>query len=208
MGTTVLHKSISLDGFVAGPDVSVEHPMGIGGERLHRWLFADDGARDPADDAIAAATFAEVGAVLVGRRTFDVGRPQWEDVPYPVPTFVLTHRAQPPLDQANGTFTFVTDGVDAAVAAAREAAGDRNVIVMGGQTGGELLRRGLLDEIQVNLVPVVLGDGVRLFDGIGPGAYELERLMVVETPAATHMRFRVVHGEPSESAERANEAVR
>lgn len=182
---------MSIDGFVAGPDVSVEHPMGVGGERLHHWLLVPDGRRDPVDDRIAADMSAEVGAVVVGRRTFDVGLPQWEDVPYPVATFVLTHRPRPPLPQTSGTFTFVS-GVADAVAQARAAAGDRSVMVMGGETGGTLLRAGLLDEVQLNVVPVVLGAGVRLFQGLDAQTYELTRTVVVASPVVTHIRFRIV----------------
>jgi dihydrofolate reductase len=186
-GVVVVHKSVSLDGYVAGPRVSIAEPMGEGGERLHRWLFEQ---ASEADTEVAAAMFAEVGAVVLGRRTFEVGRPQWEDTPYPVPCFVLTHTPRPPVSEKRGAFTFVTDGPASAVAHARAAAGGKSVIVMGAETSQALLAAGLVDEIQLNLVPVLLGDGVRLFGDL-PGRIDLELLSVVGTDAATHVRFRV-----------------
>lgn len=188
MGTVVLHKSMSLDGYVAGPDIGAEHPMGKGGMRLHEWLFTD--RPDPRDKEVIAATFASVGAVVVGRRTFEVGLPHWEDTPYPAPAFVLTHQARDELVMKSATFTFVTDGIEIGLKAAQEAAGDKDVIVMGAQTGWQFLRAGLLDELQINLVPVVLGAGTRLLDDLGP--IELERTQVIASDAVTHLRFRVV----------------
>ncbi len=188
MGTVVLYKSMSLDGYVAGPQVGMEHPMGEGGTRLHEWMFADQ--PDPLDREVIAAMYASMGAVVVGRRTFEVGLPHWQDTPYPVPTFVLTHQAREELAMKSGTFTFVTDGIAAGLAAARKAAGDKDVILMGAQTGRQYLAAGLLDEIQINLVPVLLGHGTRLLDEVGP--IELERTQVIATTRATHLRFRVV----------------
>lgn len=187
MGSVVLHKSMSLDGFVAGPRVGAEHPMGEGGMRLHDWLFADPA--DPRDKEVAAETSASVGAVVVGRRTFEVGLPHWEDTPYPVPSFVLTHQARGELVMRSATFTFVTAGPESCVAAARAAAGGKDVIVMGAQTGRVLLATGLVDEVQINLVPVVLGSGTRLLENLG--RIELERTRVIASSAVTHLRFRV-----------------
>jgi dihydrofolate reductase len=186
-GVVVIHKSMSLDGFVAGPAVSLEDPMGKGGERLHEWLFEQS---SQADADVAAAMSAEVGAVVLGRRTFEVGRPQWEDTPYPVPCFVLTHHAQSPIAEKSSTFTFVADGAVSAVRQARAAADGKSVIVMGAETSHVLLGAGLVDEIQINLIPVLLGAGVRLFDDL-PGRIDLELLSLVETDNATHLRFRV-----------------
>ncbi|MGR6319954.1 dihydrofolate reductase family protein [Micromonospora soli] len=188
MGTVVLYKSMSLDGFVAGPDIGAEHPMGKGGMRLHEWMFTD--RPDPRDKEVIAATFASVGAVVVGKRTFDVGLPHWEDTPYPAPTFVLTHQARDELAMKSATFTFVTDGIETALKSAQDAAEDKDVIVMGAQTGRQFLRAGLLDEMQINLVPVVLGAGTRLLDDLGH--IELERTQVIASDAVTHLRFRVV----------------
>ncbi|MFI0444509.1 dihydrofolate reductase family protein [Actinomadura sp. 6N118] len=188
MGTVVLHKSMSLDGFVAGPDIGAEHPMGRGGMRLHEWMFTD--RPDPRDKEVVAAMNASAGAVVVGRRTFDVGLPHWEDTPYPVPTFVLTHQARDELVMKSATFTFVTDGIETALKSAQVAAGDKDVIVMGAQAGRQFLGAGLLDELQINLVPVVLGAGTRLLEDLGH--IELERTQVIASDAVTHLRFRVV----------------
>ncbi|GAA2096105.1 dihydrofolate reductase family protein [Actinomadura alba] len=188
MGTVVLYMSMSLDGFVAGPDISVEQPMGKGGMRLHEWMFTD--RPDPRDKEVIAATYASVGAVVVGRRTFDVGLPHWQDTPYPAPTFVLTHRARGELVMKSGTFTFVTEGIESSLKSAQAVAGDKDVVLMGAQTGRQFLDAGLLDELQINLVPVLLGGGTSLLEGLSP--IELERTQVIASDAVTHLRFRVV----------------
>jgi dihydrofolate reductase len=139
---------------------------------------------------VVAAVFASVGAVVVGRRTFDVGLPHWQDTPYPAPTFVLTREARDELAMKSATFTFVTDGVETALKSAQAAAADKDVIVMGAQTGQQLLRAGLLDELQINLVPAVLGAGTRLLDDVGH--IEWKRTQVIASDAVTHLRFRVV----------------
>lgn len=187
MGAVVLYKSMSLDGFVAGPDIGAEHPMGKGGMRLHEWMFAD--RPDPRDKEVLDLMSASVGAVVVGRRTFDVGLPHWQDTPYPAPTVVLTHESRDELVMRSGTFTFVA-GVEAAMKTAQDAAGDQDVIVMGAHTGRQFLRGGLLNEVLINLVPVVLGSGTRLLDGLGH--IELTRVQLVASDAVTHLRFRVV----------------
>ncbi|MGP3965680.1 dihydrofolate reductase family protein [Nonomuraea sp. 3N208] len=187
MGTVVLYKSMSLDGFVAGPHVRAEHPMGEGGERLHEWMFTE--RPDPRDKEFVAAIMASVGAVVVGRRTFDVGLPHWQDTPYPVPTLVLTHQARDELAMKSATFTFVTDGIASSLESAQDAAGGKDVIVMGAQTGRQFLSAGLVDELQISLVPVVLGGGTRLLEDLGP--IELERTQVIASDAVTHLRFRV-----------------
>ncbi|WP_262285418.1 dihydrofolate reductase family protein [Micromonospora sp. MA102] len=156
--------------------------------RLHEWMFTD--RPDPRDKEIIAATFASVGAVVVGKRTFDVGLPHWHDTPYPAPTFVLTHQAQDELRMNSATFTFVTDGIETALTSAQDAADDKDVIVMGAQTGRQFLHAGLLDELQINLVPVVLGAGTRLLDDLGH--IELQRTRVIASDAVPHLRFRIV----------------
>ena len=188
----VVHMSMSLDGFVAGPNVRVEHPMGEGGERLHEWMFG--GAGDPADARVAAEMFSTetVGAVVMGRTTFTVGEAAWGvDGTFGVPCFVVTHRAAETLVKGPTTFTFVTDGIESALAQAEAAADGKDVNVMGADTVQQLLRAGRLDEIQINLVPVLLGDGTRLFDGLGTGHVELDRARVVESPRMTHLTYRV-----------------
>lgn len=200
MGIVRVSASLSLDGFSAGPDVSDQAPMGVGGERLHRWLFSSGGDRNvpsggttPSgqDAAVSAELHARTGAVVVGRRTYDIGVDLWGDTPFPVPTFVVTHRAQQPRPMRSATFTFVTEGVASAVERAARAAGDRDVLVMGGaDVSRQALAAGLVDELTVNLVPVLLHRGTRLLEDTGPA--ELERIGLVATDEATHLTFRVV----------------
>jgi dihydrofolate reductase len=189
IGMVILHMSMSLDGFVAGPDVGLERPLGQGGERLHEWLFASG---DPLDAEVAADMVAEIGAVVLGNRTFTVGEQHWGGAtPFPVPCFVLTHSERPELHKGATSFTFVTDGVESAYAQARAAAGGRAVNLMGADTAQQFLRAGLLDEIQLNLVPVLLGEGLRLFEHLGTDRIELERTRAIESSRVTHLRFRV-----------------
>ena len=206
--------STSLDGFVAGPNPSLEHPLGEGGERLHEWAIALaswrrphglDGGETNASSAVLDESLEATGAVVMGRRMFSGGEGPWEDdsnadgwwgddPPFHVPVFVLTHHPRETVTKQGGTsFTFVTDGIEAALAQAREAAGDRDVFVGGGASVvQQYLKAGLLDELQVNVAPVLLGGGTRLLDGIGPDQARLECTRVVEAPAVTHLRYRVV----------------
>lgn len=193
MGTVRSHMSISLDGFVAGPDVSLEQPMGVGGKRLHDWLF--DGPSDPHDAEVAAEMFdpATTGAVIMGRRTFEVGQDPWgEDGTFRLPCFVVTSRPAENLVKGPTSFTFVTDGIEAALARAQAVAGARAVNVMGARTTQQFLGARLLDEIQLNLVPVLLGKGTRLFEHLGAALIEFERMRMVASPAMTHLTYRVV----------------
>jgi dihydrofolate reductase len=202
MGRILLSMSVSLDGFAAGPDVTAEQPMGRGGERLHEWLFRDDGDRAVAAGGVTPAgvdaeqardRYATTGAVVIGKRTFDVGVGLWQDTPFPVPCFVVTHEPREPLIMKSDSFTFVTDGLRSALRQARRAAGDRNVLIMGGPTTGQqFVRAGLVDEIHMQLVPVLLGTGTRLFDHLGTDHIELERTGVIESPRVTHLQFRPV----------------
>jgi len=198
---------MSLDGFVAGPNDSVENGLGDRGEELHEWVTGlrswreahgyEGGESGPDDERFAAATAAS-GAVIMGRRMFDHGEAPWGDEPpFHKPVFVLTHRPREPLTKEGGTtFTFV-DGVESAVAQAREAAGDKDVAVAGGgQAIRETVEAGLLDELEIHLVPVLLGGGPRLLDfdpataariGLGP-------IHAIDSPGVTHLRFRVSLG--------------
>ena len=189
MTMVVADMSMSVDGFVAGPNTDAEHPLGHGGELLHRWLFADP--RDPQDSEVAAELTASVGAVVLGRRTFDVGVNIWGDVPFPAPCFVLTHRPHDERVMARGSFTFVTGGVPQAISRARAAAGDRNVQLMGAETVQQVMAAGLVDEIGINLVPVLLGRGVRMFAALPADHVDLTRTRVIASDSATHLRFRV-----------------
>jgi dihydrofolate reductase len=212
MGKVVFDISSSLDGFVAGPNPSLELPLGEGGERLHEWAIrlaswrerhGEPGGATGADDEVVAGGLAGTGAVLMGRRMFSGGDGPWEgdpnadgwwgdEPPFRVPVFVLTHHSREPLAKRGTTFTFVTDGVESAVEQARAAAGDRNVAVGGGASvAQQVLGAGLLDELEIHLVPILLGGGTRLLDDLDPGI-RLERVRVVDSPAVTHLRYRVV----------------
>jgi dihydrofolate reductase len=179
----VLDVSMSLDGFTAGPHVRAEEPLGDGGERLHEWMAGtgvDLGVRREVDET--------VGATVIGRRTFDVGVGPWGGTPWPgVPSFVVTHRVRDDLVGENGG-TFVFDGLRGAVRRAQDAAGGKDVLVQGADVAGQLLDADLLDEVRVHLVPVLLGDGTRLFAG-RRGDLVAEGEPVVGT--VIHARYRV-----------------
>jgi dihydrofolate reductase len=183
--------SMSLDGFITGPNVGVGNGMGDDGDRLHDWMFD---AKTEADAAIVDENYASTGAVLMGRRCFDVGFEPWGDPPpFGMPVFVVTHKERDPLPMQGGmTYTFVTGGIEAALGLARAAAGERNVGIWGGaHLMREYLRAGLLDEMQIHLIPVLLGGGVRLFEDLGSEPIELTSTSSIGTPSATHLRFEV-----------------
>lgn len=191
MGKVILELSVSLDGFAAGANVGVDHPLGEGGERLHDWMF--DAATETGKQ-IAEEMFAKVGAIVLGRRMYDLGKQYWDPDPDTfrrLPVFVPTHRAQDPVaDPGGSTFTFVTDGVERAIERARAAAGDGDVVLGGGpETAQQALAAGLVDELHIHLVHRLLGAGTRLFEpGTGgPTAFRATR--VVEDAGVTHFRF-------------------
>src|SRR3954471_2071655 len=187
MSTTRAQISISLDGFVAGPDQSTENPLGVGGERLHEWAFPTaafarvqgrEGGEENADSAVIDEIWSNIGAFIMGRNMFGPIRGGWgdeswrgwwgEDPPYHTPGYVLTHHARAPLPMQGGTtFHFVTEGIESALAQARAAANGRDVRVGGGaQTIRQLLQRRLVDEMHLVVRPVLLGEGEKLLDGI------------------------------------------
>jgi dihydrofolate reductase len=198
--------SISLDGFVAGPSPSLEDPLGVGGMQLHEWAFRLTAWREPhgleggevgPESEIIERTLAATGAVVMGRRMFSGGEGPWEDdpnadgwwgddPPFHTPVFVVTHHAREPVEKLGGTtFTFVTDGVAAAMEQALAVAGDRDVQVSGGASVvQQVLELGLLDELQVHVAPVLLGGGTPLFAGSAP-----QRLEVVETIPSSYATF-------------------
>ncbi|MDO3701451.1 dihydrofolate reductase family protein [Micromonospora sp. C28SCA-DRY-2] len=201
MSTVTCHISMSLDGYVAGPGQSVQDPLGRGGMRLHDWAFPADGERSEVDARVLDEVTRDVGAYVMGRRMFGGGDGPWdeswrgwwgEDPPFHAPVFVLTHHPRDPLPMAGGTeFRFVTDGVDSALAQARRAAGDREVAVAGGASVvRQFLAAGLLDTLHLHIVPIVLGAGERIFDGVGDP--RLEQVAVVAGPTVTHVRYRVL----------------
>ncbi len=214
MAKLTLDITMSLDGFVAGPNPTLEEPLGEGGERLHEWIVGLESWRERhgqtggtanADSEIVEETISATGATVMGRRMFSSGEGPWEDdpkadgwwgadPPFHHPVFVLTHHAREPVTKQGGTsYTFVTDGIEAALEQARAAAGDKDVLVAGGaNVAQQYLRAGLLDELQIHVAPIFLGGGARLFDQLDPGDVALEPTRVVESPAVTHLRYQVV----------------
>ncbi|GAA1693868.1 dihydrofolate reductase family protein [Kribbella yunnanensis] len=191
MGKVASGMSMSLDGFVTGPHDSREKPLGEGGEVLHHWLGVTATA---ADEAVIQEMADGVGAILMGRRSYDfcVGDGGWGDggPAGQTPCFVLTHN---PPAESPAVFTFVTDGIESAVAQAKAVAGDKTVGVHGATAAQQALAVGLLDELHVSLVPVLLGGGVRLFDLLGSGPVTLNRDRVVEAGSGvTHLRYQIV----------------
>jgi dihydrofolate reductase len=199
MSKVVVDMAASLDGFIAGPNQSVDAPLGEGvGNTLHQWMFD---AADENGPELAAIT--DAGAFIMGRNMFGPGRGEWDltwrgwwgdEPPYHAPVFVLTHHSRPPLPMAGGTtFHFVTDGITAALKLAREAAGDRNVAVAGGAaTVNQFLAAGLIDELRLHVAPVLLGRGERLFDGAGKTT--LTQIEARQTSLVTHLRYTVHPG--------------
>jgi dihydrofolate reductase len=187
MGTVYANLSISLDGYAAGPNDSPEHPLGVGGEQLHEWR------EDPKTAGIVEEFFKGYGAVVVGRRTFDLGEPFWRpDPPYFAPVFVPTHRPRESTTIGDAVVTFVTGGISDAFAQARAAAGDDRIwVIGGGTTVREAMLAGELDELQVQVVPVVLGGGPRLFDDPALADVRLEQDRVLDGGGVTHIRWRV-----------------
>jgi dihydrofolate reductase len=198
MASTTCHMSISLDGFVAGPDQSRDNPLGVGGRAVHLWHLGD--VTEPADTTAVDWLMRPRGAYVMGRNMFGPIRGEWDEdwrgwwgdePPYHAPVFVLTHHEHDPIEMEGGTtFHFVTDGFDAAFAAASEAAGDDGVDIAGGaSTVRQALAAGVVDELTLDIAPVLLGAGERLFDGVE--GLELEPVEVLHSPEATHIRYAV-----------------
>ena len=215
MGKLILDISVSLDGYVAGPNQTLDEPLGKGGEELHEWAYGLEpfrerhgrsGGERNVDSEVMEETLERTAATIMGRRMFSGGEGPWEDdpnadawwgddPPFHHPVFVLTHHPREPVTKQGGTtFTFVTDGIESALEQARAAAGDKDVAIGGGASvAQQYLSAGLLDELQIHVAPVLLGGGVRLFDGdYGARDVKLEPTSVIESPAVTHLRYRVV----------------
>ncbi|MBC8098264.1 MAG: dihydrofolate reductase family protein [Armatimonadetes bacterium] len=194
MSSVVCDISMSLDGYTAGPNVRVGNGMGDNGIRLHDWIFD---AKTDTDAAIADEKFASTGAVVIGKRMFDVGFELWGDPPpFRKPVFVVTHEKRDPVPMKGGTtYNFVMDGIEAALELARAAAGDKNVGIWGGANIiRQYLKAGLLDEMHIQLIPILLGDGIRLFESLDSDGIKLRKTSSIDTPSATHFRFEVVKG--------------
>jgi dihydrofolate reductase len=213
MGKVYVDISMSLDGFVAGPNQTLKEPLGKGGEQLHEWVVSLkswrerhglSGGETGPDSEVVEESLRNTGATVMGRRMFSGGTGAWEDdpkadgwwgddPPFRHPVFILTHHAREPVTKQGGTtFTFVTDGIESALDQARAAAGDKDVAIAGGADAiQQFLSAGLVDELQLHITPLLLGDGVRLFDQ-APANLELETTRVIDSPRVTHLKYRVV----------------
>ncbi|PPF39712.1 dihydrofolate reductase family protein [Pseudoclavibacter sp. AY1H1] len=198
MSDTTCHMSISLDGFVAGPEQSAEHPLGRRGHELHGWHIGDPRATD-ADELATGWLMRPRGAYVMGRNMFGPVRGEWDEdwrgwwgdePPYHAPVFVLTHHARDPIEMQGGTsFHFLTGGFDAAYARAVEAAGGKGVDIAGGaSTVRQALNAGVVDELTLDVAPVLLGSGERMFDGVE--VFDYEPVEVLHSPLSTHIRYR------------------
>ena len=204
--------SVSLDGFVAGPNPSEEHPLGEGGIQLHEWVVklaawrrphGREGGETNASSAVIEESLDNVGATIMGRKMFGGGPGPWgedpwdgwwgDDPPFHTPVFVLTHYEREPLAMEGGTtFTFVTGGIEAALAQAKDAAGGKDVSLGGGaDVAQQYLAAGLIDELQLNVIPVLLGEGTSLFGNLSVSDLGLEQVQVVEAPGVAHLKYRV-----------------
>ena len=202
--------SMSLDGFTAGPNQSVDDPLGVGGMRLAEWVFplrvwramhGMEGGEDNASSVVVEESMANIGATIMGRNMFGGGPGPWDaanpwngwwgdEPPYHHPVFVLTHHPRAPLTLGETTFTFVTEGADAALAQAREAARGKDIMLGGGaKAAQQYLAAGLVDEMEISLVPVLFGDGARLFDGLGGDLHGLTLARTIAQPGVTHLKF-------------------
>jgi dihydrofolate reductase len=203
---------MSLDGFVAGPNQSNENPLGQGGMQLHEWVVAlaawraphgQEGGEVNASTEIMEESLANIGATVMGRNMFGGSGPWGEDPwdgwwgddpPFHMPVFIVTHHARDAVAKQGGTtYTFVTDGIQSALQQAREAAGGKDVALGGGaNVAQQYLKAGLIDEMTIHLVPVMLGDGARLFDNLGDADVGLESIRTIGAPGVTHLTYRVV----------------
>jgi dihydrofolate reductase len=195
--------SMSADGYVAGPNQSEDEPLGVGGMALHEWHIGP-AADHPVNRQVVSDMMDGMGATIMGRNMFgpvrgDWGNSDWkgwwgDEPPYHCPVFVLTHHAHDPIKMEGGTtFYFVTEGVESAYARAKEAAGDRDISIAGGAScARQAIKAGLVDEIDLQVSPVILGSGERLLDGFDAGVPKLELARVLEAPGVVHLRYRVI----------------
>ncbi len=212
MSKTRAYISVSLDGYVAGPNETIDKPLGEGGEELHDWAVAlrtwrklqgMEGGEENASGAVVEEDNANIGAEIMGRGKFgppsrgpwgeDPWRGWWgDDPPFHKPVFVLTHHERGTLTLSDTTFTFVTDGIQSALDRAQWAAGEKDVLIGGGaDVINQYLAADLVDEFDLHVVPILLGGGARLFDGVGPDV-KFERIRVIEAPGVTHLTYRVL----------------
>jgi dihydrofolate reductase len=211
MGKVKFNITMSIDGYIAGPNQSLEEPLGVGGEQLHDWAVSlqffkhmhgdPSGGKTGIDDDILRETFDSVGAVIMGRNMFGGGPGEWDESwkgwwgdnpPYHTPVYVLTHHAREPLEMDGGTtFYFVTDGIESALTQAKKAAGDKNISLAGGaKAAQQYLAAGLVDEMELHVVPQLLGGGERLFENV-PASVKLDLVRTVIGDNVTHLKYKV-----------------
>jgi dihydrofolate reductase len=213
MAKLIVEISMSLDGFVAGPDITLEEPLGKGGEGLHDWIVrlaswreqhGLEGGETGPDDELSRAIWPRIGAVIMGRKMFSGGSGPWEsdpnadawwgdDPPFHVPVFVLTHHEREPVVKEGGTtFHFVNDGIESALEQARAAAGDKDISLSGGASVvQQYLRAGHVDELNIHVAPILLGGGVSLFGDLGTDVPKLKLTKVADSPHVTHLSYEV-----------------
>jgi dihydrofolate reductase len=205
--------TVSLDGYVAGPDQTLEEPLGVGGEDLHEWvvkvmgwreMHGMEGGETGTNDDVLRETVENIGATIMGRNMFGGGPGPWkkdepwngwwgDEPPFHTSVFVLTHHPRDPLHLGETTFHFVTEGIESALERAKDAAGGKDVSLGGGaNVAQQYLSAGLIDEMELHIVPVLLGGGERLLDNVDGSKFELELVRTVEGPGVTHVKYRVV----------------
>jgi dihydrofolate reductase len=211
MSKTRFQISISLDGFIAGPNQTEENPLGVGGEDLHEWMFklavwrrmhGMEGGEENASNALLEEAQSNLGAYVMGRKMFGGGPGPWnpekpwkgwwgDNPPYHTPVFVITHHAREPLEMKGGTtFYFVTEGIESALDQAKNAAGGRDVLIAGGANiFQQYFSAGLIDEFELHIVPLLLHDGERLLDNVGD--VKVEKVRAIDAPGVTHIKYRV-----------------
>jgi dihydrofolate reductase len=202
MAKVVIDLTMSLDGFITGPNPDQEHGLGLGeGSHLHDWYFRGKTASKYSEfikptegsEAIADEVFTTVGAMVVGRRFYDIVGGWGGSHPIKgVPVFIVTHREPPQIPRGTTPFTVVTEGLESAVQQAKAAAGDKTVTVGGANIAQQCLKMGVVDEIVVHVAPLLLGDGTRLFEHLGNNSIRLKKTEVIDTPNVTHLRYRVL----------------
>jgi dihydrofolate reductase len=203
MGNVIVSLSMSLDGFIAGSNDGPENPLGDGGELLFKWYSSGDTDYEwPDGEMVSKVSSASadllwksvitIGALVTGRSTFEIAKGWGGKHTLNVPVFVVTHHIQHDWVDEDAPFTIVTDGVVSAIKQAKDVAGDKNIAVCAANLAQQCISAGLVDEIHIDLVPVLLGAGVRLFDHLGSGPIELERIRVVDTPDVTHLTYRIL----------------
>lgn len=205
MGKVFFSVAISLDGYMAGENRGPQNPLGDGGLNLHQWMFKQDaflksiksgeGGKDTVDNQILEKLFNRIGANILGKRMFEEGEANWpEEAPFNTPVFVLTNTPREPWERPGGTtFYFTNESIETVLEKAKASAGDKDVRITGGaNTIQQYLNAGLIDELTIHLVPIMLTNGIRLFEGINKDKISFEIIDVVKSPEVTHLTYRVI----------------